>query len=67
MNEWMKECQDRHWNTDQKEDGTLDDRRRDGGTNFILRINEQETGLTLHEHDDDDDDDDDVFHITRIN
>jgi hypothetical protein len=28
-------------------------------TNFILRINEQETLLTLHEHDDDDDDDDD--------
>jgi hypothetical protein len=37
----------------------LDDRRRDGGTNFILRIKEQETRLTLHEHDDDDDDDDD--------
>ena len=41
------------------EDGTLDDRRRDGGTNFILRIKEQETHLTLQEHDDDDDDDDD--------
>ena len=27
---------------------TLDDRRRDGGTNFILRIKEQETRLTLH-------------------
>jgi hypothetical protein len=26
-------------------------------TNFILRIKEQETRLTLHEHDDDDDDD----------
>jgi hypothetical protein len=33
-----------------------DDRGRDGGTNFILRIKEQETRLTLHEHDDDDDD-----------
>jgi len=33
----------------------LDDRRRDGGTNFILRIKEQETRLTLYEHDDDDD------------
>jgi len=32
----------------------LDDRRRDGGTNFILRIKEQETRLTLYEHDDDD-------------
>ena len=28
-------------------------------TNFILRIKEQETCLTLQEHDDDDDDDDD--------
>ena len=36
----------------------MDDRRRDGGTNFILRIKEQETRLTIHEHDDDDDDDD---------
>jgi hypothetical protein len=27
---------------------------RDGGTNFILRIKEQETSLILHEHDDDD-------------
>jgi len=32
----------------------LDVRRRDGGTNFILRIMEQETRLTFHEHDDDD-------------
>jgi len=37
----------------------LEDRRRDGGTNFILRIKEQETRLTLQEHDDNDDDDDD--------
>jgi phosphotransferase system IIB component len=37
-----------------------DDRRRDGGTNFILRIKEQETRLTLHEHDDDDNDDDEI-------
>ena len=36
----------------------MDDRIRDGGTNFILRIKEQETRLTLQEHDDDDDDDD---------
>ena len=34
-------------------------RGRDGWTNFILRIKEQETRLTLHERDDDDDDDDD--------
>jgi hypothetical protein len=30
----------------------MDDRGRDGGTNFIFRIKEQETRLTLHEHDD---------------
>jgi hypothetical protein len=29
-------------------------RGRDGGTNFIMRIKEQETRLTFHEHDDDD-------------
>ena len=40
-----------------KEDGTLDDQRRDGGTNSILRTKEQGTHLTLNEHDDDDDDD----------
>ena len=34
-------------------------RGRDGRTNFILRIKEQETRQTLQEHDDDDDDDDD--------
>ena len=36
----------------------MDDRGRDGVTNFIL-IKEQETRLNLHEHDDDVDDDDD--------
>jgi hypothetical protein len=30
---------------------------RDGGTNFILRIQELETHLILPQHDDDDDDD----------
>ena len=40
-------------NTDQKEDVTLDDRRRDGGTNSTLRTKEQGTHLTLNEHDDD--------------
>jgi len=34
-----------------------DVRRRDGRTNFILRIKEQETRLNLHEHGDDVDDD----------
>ena len=39
----------------QKDEGTQDDRGRDGGgTNFILRIKEQETRLTLQEYDDDD-------------
>jgi len=38
----------------QKDEGTWDDHGRDGGTNFILRIKEQETRLNLHEHDDDD-------------
>ena len=33
-----------------------EDRERDGGTNFILRIKEQETRLTLQEHNDGDDD-----------
>jgi len=36
-----------------KDEGTLEDQRRDGGTNFILRIKEQETRITLHEYDDD--------------
>ena len=37
----------------------MDDRGRNGGTNFILRIKEQETRLSLQEHDDDDEDDGD--------
>jgi len=40
----------------------LDDRGRDRGTKFILRIKEKGTHLTLQEHDDDDDDDDDILH-----
>ena len=51
--------QNKHYNINQKDEGTWDDRGRDGGTNFILRIKEQETRLTLQEHDDDDNDDDD--------
>ena len=39
----------------EKDEGTQDDRGRDGGTKFILRIKEQETGLILQEYDDDDD------------
>jgi len=40
--------QNKHYNINQK-----DDRGRDGGTNFILRIREQETRLTLQQHYDD--------------
>ena len=52
----QKDYQNKHYNINQKDEGTQDDRGRDGGTNFILRIKEQETRLTLQEHDDDDDD-----------
>jgi hypothetical protein len=51
--------QNKHYNINQKEEGPYDDRGRDGTTNFILGIKEQETRLNVHEHDDDDDDDDD--------
>ena len=51
--------QNKHYNIKEKDEGTQDDRGRDGGTNFILRIKEQETRLTLQEPDDEDDDDDD--------
>jgi len=55
--------QNKHHNINQKDEGTQDDPGRDGGTNFILMIKEQETRLTLQEHDDDDDDDDDQYYI----
>jgi hypothetical protein len=41
-------------------------RKRDGGTNYILRIKEQETRLNLHEHHDDDDDDYQLLHSTYL-
>ena len=47
-------CQDRHWDTERKEEGTWDGRRRDGGTNSTLKIKEQKKCLTLNEHDDND-------------
>ena len=34
--------QNKHYNIDQKDEGTRDDRGRGGGTNFILRIKEQD-------------------------
>ena len=46
------EYQNKHYNINQKDEGTYDDRGRDGETNFTLRIKEQETRLTLHEHED---------------
>jgi len=49
--------QNKHYNINQKDERTSDDRGRDGGTNFKLRIKEQEKRLTLQEHDDDDVDD----------
>jgi hypothetical protein len=48
--------QDRHRDTNRKEEGTWDGQRRDGGTNATVRIKEKEKRLTLNEHDDDDDD-----------
>ena len=53
--------QNKQYNINQKDEGTQDDRGKDGGTNFILRIKEQETRLTLQEHDDDDGVDDDFI------
>ena len=57
------EYQNKHYNINQKDEGTWDDRGRDGRTNFILRIKEQETRLSLHEHGDDDDDDDEILEV----
>ena len=45
--------QNKHYNINPKDERTLDDRGRDGGTKFNLRIKEQETRLTLQEHDND--------------
>jgi hypothetical protein len=50
------EYQNKRYNINKNDEGTYDDRGRDGGTNFILRIKEQETRIILHEHDDNDDD-----------
>ena len=48
------EYQNKRYNINQKDEGTQDDEERDGGTNFIFRIKEQETRIILHEHDNDD-------------
>ena len=46
------EYQNKHYNIN-KRTKEQEDRGRDEGTDFILRIKEQETRRTLHEHDDD--------------
>ena len=58
--------QNKHCNINHKDEETQEDRGRDGGTNFILRIKGQETRLTLQEHDDDDDDDDDEVFTSAL-
>jgi len=62
----QRDYQNKYYNINQKDEGTLYDRGRAGGTNFILRIKEQETCLTLQEHDDDDDDDKNYFCGIRV-
>ena len=59
--------QSRHCTIDQKDEGTLDDRGRDGLTKFTLRIKEQATCLTLFFDDDDDDYDDDSLEAAPSN
>jgi hypothetical protein len=55
---WIQtEYQNKRYNIKQKDEGKLEDREKNGRTNFNLRIKEQETRLILHEHDDYDDDD----------
>jgi len=58
--------QNKHYNVNQKDEETKDDQGRDGGTNLILRIKEQETCLTLQEHHDDDDGDDDELKMSNF-
>ena len=53
--------QNKDYNINQKDEGTQDDRGKDGGTNFTLRIKEQEIRITRQEHDDDDNDDEHIF------
>ena len=36
------DCQNKHYNIDRKDEGTRDGQGRDGGTNCILRIKEQD-------------------------
>jgi len=62
----QRDYQYKHYNINQKDEGTFDDGGRDGGSNFILRIKEQETRLTLQEYYDEDDDDDDETKVILL-
>jgi len=44
------EYQNKQYSINRKNEGTQDDQGRTEGTNFISRIKEQETCLTLQEH-----------------
>jgi len=40
----------KHYNINQQDEGTQEDRGRDGGIELILKSKEQEKRLILHEH-----------------
>ena len=58
--QWLQHVQKMHqteyhnkqYNINQNVEGTLEDPRRDGRTNFILRIKEQETRPKIHDYED---------------
>ena len=60
------EYQNKHYNINQKNEGTQDDRGRGGETNYILMIKEQETRQNLQEHGDDDDDESSEIFVISI-
>ena len=43
------DCQSKHYSIDQKDEGTRHDQGRDGGTNFILSIKEQDNTVNPSE------------------
>jgi hypothetical protein len=47
----------KRYNINVKDEGTWDDRGKNGGTNIILRIKKQGTRLILHEDEEEEDDD----------
>ena len=46
------EYHNKQYNINQNVEGTLEDPGRDGRTNFILRIKEQETRPKIHDYED---------------